>query len=795
MSIFKTTLNVESTDQSTPIKLTASYNNNLLDNVVMGKVTINTNLTEIPLSGDNSRGSFLYIKSSEKNPKQNIIGIVTGGGVITLSPGEFAAVPLYSFVGEGQQGPTPFGNNLAAFTTNGTAELEYFTGSRGEDVGENVLVRFQDTVSGTWKFFTLDVNTAIPGQGPAMFMSDGTVDTQISYNDYPNSIIQSIVNRKGYIIRFYDGDGNNKFVFINSRGAIIDTENINQSFSSYHGEGRANLITWYDGDDGHVIYFDGDNYWTHDFINIDSIYVEDNWDACTADGTFPVYIEGYDGDSDIEAQFLIKGGDKTLIKTTNAGSDYIYSNSYAYAYGNFIAVETIWDDDNNQRELNTFEIFSTDGTLLKTVDFDAMPFDTRDYYFYGSGKMQFVYEDDDSGDYIFLNYNQLTGKLIGEDLTWTSDYSNYEVVCDNYYTGWGMDYKPESVAIIKYFNDGINNNYFLNQDTDGDLEVTYIINNDLEQRNYIVPNTEDLYYASNAYNNNNYATDKDFVLLSGDNRTSGPLVATRFTSGAEPTRFNLINDLSAYNVFDSEELGIGAYVECFGDYRALWVRTNTGNTNREWIVYDSKVLDKVSIYWDDNGHDVAFNTLIAIDYDVNKEWYFNTSTKKWTLLPTFTDGYRFNGGVEGDQYPVGTGKILFVRGQYTPTLDTINGRMITRGVAGNEKELLKIENIYSSNLEMGAETIVLSYQETSNSNWKVRVFDLNLNFLYEVDTEKPSYSNYAYYGKLIWWLFSDNNGNYTHYKFGKLLSSLTLSHPYGYIQAFNNREFLNNQPA
>ena len=204
MSIFKTTLNVESTDQSTPIKITTSYNHNLLDNIVMGKVTINTTPSPISLGAGKSRGSFLYIKSSEKNPKQNIIGIITGGGVITLSPGEFAAVPLYTF--DDNNGPVgPFGNdNIGAFTTHGTAELEYFTGSRGEDVGENVLVRFQDTDSGTWKFFTLDANTAIPGQGPAMFMSSGTVDTQVNYTTYPNASIDTIVNRKGYIIIFFD---------------------------------------------------------------------------------------------------------------------------------------------------------------------------------------------------------------------------------------------------------------------------------------------------------------------------------------------------------------------------------------------------------------------------------------------------------------------------------------------------------------------------------------------------------------------------------------------------------------
>jgi hypothetical protein len=782
MSIFKTTFSVESTDTFTPTEFTTTYNGNLLDDIVMGKVTVGTNPTEIPLGSGKSRGSFLYVKSIETNPKQNIIGIVSFGGAITLSPGEFAAIPIYTFGVENG----PFGSNsLVAFTTNGTAELEYFIGSRGEDVGETVLIRFKDP-TGTWKYFTLDANTAIPGQGINIFMNNSAIDTQVDHGDYPFSTVESIVNRKGYIIRFHDGQGANKLVFINSRGSIIDTENFDgQEYIKYRGEGRANLIISYDGADGHAIYFDGDNYWQHDFVDINNIYVDDNRDDCAADGTFPVYIEGYDGGSN-EALFLIKGADKTLIKTTNPSSN--WSNSYVYSYGNFIAVETI-TEGNEYDELITLEIFNTDGALLKTVDFDNTEMINRDYYFYGSGKMQVVYTDATSGDFIFLNYNQLTGKLIGEDLTWNSNRNAYDVVCSNYNTGYARDHKPESVAIILHGNDSINNSYLLNVDTDGVLEVTYIINNDLEPRNYVVPNSEKSYYVRNHENTFNQATDKDFVLLSGNDRTGGPLVATRFTSGAEPTRFNLINDLITYDVSNSN-----VDVDCFGDYRLLDIRTATGNTNREYIVYDSNVLDKISIDSNSDDYSYEFNTLIVIDYDLENEWYFNTSTKKWVLLPTYTDGNYWSNSSEGDQHPVSPGKIAFIRDQYTRGLVTLHGRMITRGSAGNERELLKLENIYDWELNMSTETVVLPYKETQNSNWKVRVFNHNLVFLYEVDTEKPNRETNSRYGKLNYWSFSDNDDNYTHYKFGRLLSSsaLTQNQPNGYTDAFNNSDWISN---
>ena len=90
---------------------------------------------------------------------------------------------------------------------------------------------------------------------------------------------------------------------------------------------------------------------------------------------------------------------------------------------------------------------------------------------------------------------------------------------------------------------------------------------------------------------------------------------------------------------------------------------------------------------------------------------------------------------------------------------------------------------------MSTETVVLTYRENSNSNWKVRVFDINLNLLYEIDTECQNQNNSDTYGKLNYWVFSDNNNNYTHYKFGKLMSSLTLSHPNVYTWSFNNYDW------
>ena len=764
MSIFKTTLNVESANiADLPIKFTTSVNNDLVDDIVFSKISVNSNTSiEINPESNGAKGSYLYIKSTATNPKHTAINIFFGMGeeISTLYAGEFAIIPLSKDL-----------STLSAITTHGTAELEYFFGTRGEEIGENALIKWKNVDTNTWWFQTLDVATGTPGP---------QVNTGFNYTTYPSVNDAAIVNRKGYILDFYDNnnqENDRKVIFINSRGSIEDTETLAPGFSTNVGDGRANLITYTDGTDGTAIHFDGDTVSTHTFLDISDIYIDSNWDDCTADGTFPLVVEGYDGGSD-EALFLIKGGDKTLIKTTDAGNNY-YSNAYVYSHGNFVAVETI-NEGGSPQQIETLEIFSTDGTLLKTVDFDGMPLNNLDHYFYGSGKLQVVYQDDDTSDYIFLNYNQLTGKLIGEDLQWTSTLTDYEVVSGNYQTGYGRNYKPESVAILLYTADSIDSSYLLNQDSDGDLEVTYIINNDLEQRNYIVPSTEDRYFQ--VYNN--VSSINDFVLLSGDNRTTGALVATRFSSGAEPTRYNLISN---YSIYDADG---GHSIETFGDYRFLILPRIAGNIS-DVIVYDGlKVLDTLPVNTSGWDNYYEYNSLLIEEYSTDKQWYFNTSTKKFVLLPTYAENTESSND-EGDQYPINQGKIVLRRFKDNADSTSIYGRVITKGIASAEKELIRFGNApnfsaYGMGARVSTETIMVWLQEYSNTTIKVRVFDLNLNFLYEIDTQKNNYDDYDNIGKINSMILYNNDNLYKFYNFNKLLNSTEIEATLGYNEDYNN---------
>ena len=129
MSIFKTTLNVESTNFATAtVNFTSTNNTDLTDDIVFSKITVNTIGSLIYPNNSGAKGSFLYVKSSASNPKHTAINIGNEGGEIaTLYAGEYSLIQLSK-----EMGP------LYANATHGTAELEYFFGSRGEELGESV---------------------------------------------------------------------------------------------------------------------------------------------------------------------------------------------------------------------------------------------------------------------------------------------------------------------------------------------------------------------------------------------------------------------------------------------------------------------------------------------------------------------------------------------------------------------------------------------------------------------------------------------------------------------------------
>jgi hypothetical protein len=346
MSILKTTLRVESADSTSKINILTSNNVDITSGVVHRKIKLNAGKEKAITTPENgARGNYLYVKSSDSNPKHTSIQIEskTTGRVITLYAGEYGLIPLSNQeIDEAQ---------LRATVTHGTAELEYFFGTRGEELGESALVVFDR--DDYWHISTLDVSTGIPND---------IQSTGLEVKRFPNISFMGVVNRKGYTIRFSTQYGNIITLCINRNGRVEYNTDTNCSF--YHGSGKANLITWNSDRNGtrsFAIYFDGDRVYQHEFFGAKNIYIDDNWDDCTNDGTFPIKVVGYEGRDGVEALCLIKGASSKLVKTTNKNSGES-SNTFTYSNGNFIAVETLLGEG---RTLEQLEIFNSKGTLLK----------------------------------------------------------------------------------------------------------------------------------------------------------------------------------------------------------------------------------------------------------------------------------------------------------------------------------------------------------------------------------------------------------------------------------------------
>lgn len=778
MSILKTTLKVESADSTSKINILTSNNVDLTAGVVHRKIKLNAGTQKAISTPENgARGNFLYVKSSDSNPKHTSIQIESKntGRIITLYAGEYGLIPLSSQDIDGVLGAT---------VTHGTAELEYFFGTRGEELGENMIIVYDN--DGWWFISTLDVSTGIPND---------IYNTGVRVNEYPNVSFMGVVDRKGYTIQISSGGGSYVTLCINRYGRIVWNTSVT-NYSFYRGNGKANLITWNENNVANAIYFDGDRVYQHQFPNAKDIYVEDNWDECTNDGTFPIKVVGYEGRAELEALLLIKGAGSKLIKTTNNNSGES-AIAYAYSNGNFIAVEN-WGGKG--RVLESLEIFNSKGTLLKRVNLNMREIITY-YQFYGTGKLQIAYElggrirpipgEFRAQRFTFLNYNQLTGKLIGEDLKWGSDYNAIDIVCDTYGNSGrskSADYKPESVAILMHNNNGYNGDYFLNLDAGENLEVTYIINNDTKQRNYIVPLSEDKTSKGSFFYPSEYlhASINDFILLTAENTSEGPVIATRFTSGAEPTRFNLLDNIRNYYTrgLDNDNW---IDTQCFGDYRYLEIpsiiQTEAETTvgDRNIIVYDSKVLDKTTVGFNvDYSTSGEYNSLLLVDWNNEITSYFNTSTKKWVqpkLSGSISDYW--NAYNEGDQYPVGLSKQLVVSTNWTPTLTTLYVTPITKGIAGKEKEIIKLDTTNTDgrawwDLSMSTETIVLSYKYGESDTWKFRVYDLNFNFLYEIDTKVINLNNASIVGRINFKMLIGDGNIFSFYNFNKLLNKQTL---------------------
>jgi hypothetical protein len=130
----------------------------------------------------------------------------------------------------------------------------------------------------------------------------------------------------------------------------------------------------------------------------------------------------------------------------------------------------------------------------------------------------------------------------------------------------------------------------------------------------------------------------------------------------------------------------------------------------------------------------------------------------------------------------------------TPTLTTLYVTPITKGIAGKEKEIIKLDTTDKEgntwwDLYMSTETIVFSYKYNEEDTWKVRVYDLNFNFLYEIDTKVQLISSTMVAGRINHYELRTGD-LFTFYNFNKLLNKQNIEITDGrYSVSTNNFSF------
>ena len=678
---------------------------------------------------------------------------------ITLKPGDSTIVPLSSAQG-----------GVYAYTTSGTSTINYYIADREGAFGQSGIV--VTAVGTTYQYAVLDSQAGVlSGGNPTPYFT--SIDTEITTSYIYNSV-QNIINNKGYVLRFTDDQNTDHriFKFIDAKGTIAATLETSGSTNSRSLENMGGHVVGYTtGSNVEIYHFDGETLHPHTIEGTGFDYVgSDNdlgWDDCSADGAYMCYIYDYLGVADDTATVLFNKGNYYVLSVDNE----IATEEEAYVatslYGSFIFLRRY---NNGSGIYTRFQIWSTNGVLLKDLDVSEYGFANIDYVLYGSNKLQIIADNGNSLDYL-LNYNGATNHLIGHNATdplapilnWThTNNGDYDVKRfyayakyptdsirpgNNGYYDWnsGM-YDAESMAIL-YSND-VNN-----------LEGNYHINSEVTYCDIVYVMAGATTYGVHQYTN---GTTKSIRIPSetGYNRVtpSSNLIAFNTSTGTFESGSLQMLAITNKGVASSslapklEDLNYGngnIRMIPVGEY--IMYRTYNSVTEKVTFTMAKSATKKASLTIASSSDDwfTRYNTLIVYNFEVDKIWYFNTATNAFTEL---TNTYNWWDDVRVNQSTttngVNDGNQLLIPDSLSTTANA-KMRLIKQGVATVEKQLPVTDGSFE--IELGSEAVFLIYQDMTDSyKYKVNVYDLNLNLVKTVPLNTDSYEEFEVVGKRIY---------------------------------------------
>jgi len=769
MATIKTTLKVETNALPFPINHTSSTITNV--NVSnLNRVTISNGEEQILTPKQfGTEGGYVYAQSSVSNVAGTIVNlwlIVPVGSapvqLATINPGESILLPL-----------SPLQTGVYATTNLGkTAVLDFYSADKGGKWGENTVLTFNN--ESTWKYIVVDVNL-----GQKVEKIDSGISVSFVQTGYLS------IQDKGHMFGYYNsGTGQAIYVFIDSRGKIVENTIPTDAGTSYVNLGGRGFAKLYGNNNEQLVTFNGNDVFYHSFEGAGNLWIDEVYDLCTNDGSFIIYAEDYDGvefSEKTDSTFLINGGNKILLSALewNSGgpTPYQYNNTYCYSFANFVVVET-YDDDNNI-ELR-YRIFDTTGRLLHDLDVSGYEMHSQEMVFYGDNTVFFMLRSYvDNYDYLF-NYNHELDRFTGKDMTWKDNHNepyNYKLIRYGKEIGWsnnyqnGSGYEPNGLAIVFYTNDDYSGWAYLDQYTT-DCRIHYLVDG-MSSYSVYVPSKPIWFETSYPY-----ATKTNVFFVWGDTngRTTTPLKLLTLNSTPYTVQNIDANSVTILADFEPYQVGNG-HVERYpagNDYLVHYFNGSTFYTGGT-AIDDNIVIAKRGLVRalplagaDYGAWYAGFNTFMVEIYMPNEvnntNYYYNftqntfVNLNKWyDYIRTFPSNYGSFGPGDINKYG---NKILAFQppgalNGVNPSFRLLTGSSITTDIA------LPIGNIDEDwGYNLGNDFFLWYYKNTNSGPWIVNTYDNTGTLISTYDTGSANWEYDTTAGNRIFNVFQLPSGEY-----------------------------------
>ena len=553
---------------------------------------------------------------------------------------------------------------------------------------------------------------------------NSTVTTYVT--DYSSSNYEwssnSIVQNKGFIISFYNYNTELTSGYIlDVSGSIIESflnlSNVNIDCI----DGKYSTIKYVDNGVLKLKIFDGVTVYNKEFSNASVIDLYSD-DGTSNDSTMCFAVEM--NNSDIN-YYLFKDGVFNNFFTSYASDSY-YINILVYSNANFITVYTV---SRTNGTFQNFYIYDTSGNLVRDIDVSSYSCTYQsDITYYGTNKLYFAIYNSDKTMYLY-NYNYEHDVVSTKTYT-NSDQYNYndaEIYSTNY-PSYGL------------FND-INEDLLLIFTDTGSTQ-----GNSASTNSFLMTNYCDFVYVrsgSTQFETYNYQNSNDLSKGIAFCTSSSPIPWNIIMNGDNSISILTIPNEPKITVLESflPTDSVSYNWATFYNYISVIVYNYTNNTENIYLINMNGNIVQTINETIDNSSNCVVSYSSAVFIINSKIYYINKNMTEFTLLDEPFNDYTISYGVTSDKLYNGNILLKYVSG------GSYYFRVLSNNGMSNK---IIIENVTNYRFCIGDDVVLIVYNQNSG-NYKIALYDLDLNLLNYKQTDYSSlYYTYMYgYGGIV----------------------------------------------